>query len=170
MKRLLLLLGIAFLLASCGSTTRLTPEDIKAVTTAQIGESYDLVFSSAVSLLQSQGYLITDADKTTGFITASWQKDDKWAPYFKIIFGSATESSTAQASVFLQPLRGDLTEVKLTIYRGEVRSELTGEQPTESKTVMNSMVQNVNVYQNWFDALEKEVADRKVLMRQVSGD
>lgn len=170
MKRLLLLLGIAFLLASCGSTTRLTPEDIKAVTTAQIGESYDLVFSSAVSLLQSQGYLITDADKTTGFIAASWQQDEKLAPYLKIIFGSATESSTAQASVFLQPLRDDLTEVKLTIYRGEVRSDLIGESQVESKTVTNNMVQNVDVYQNWFDALETEVANRKALMRQVSGN
>ena len=133
MKKITLLFLTSFLLISCGTFKRLTPEEIKAMTTTHINENYDLVFSSTVSLVQSQGFLITDADKTTGFIIASRQEDDNLAIVSKILFGSATESSTAQASFFIQKLRDDLTEVKLTLYQGYVSSDLIGESQTETK-------------------------------------
>ncbi len=170
MKKLFLLLSIVTLLASCGTSKQLTPAEIKAMTTIQINESYDLVFSSTVSFLQSQGFLITNADKATGFITASWQEDNNLAIFSKIFFGSATESSTAHTSVFIQKLRDDLTEVKLTLYQGKVESDLIGESQTESKTVTNSLVRRAETYQNWFDALKKEVENRKALLQQYSGD
>ena len=86
----------------------------------------------------------------------------------KSFFGSATESSTAQASFFIQKLRDDLTEVKLTLYQGYVSSDLIGESQTETKTVTNSIVTKPKVYQNWFTALEKEVESRKAMMQQSS--
>lgn len=168
MKKIKLLFLTSFLLISCGTFKHLTPEEIKAMTTTYINENYDLVFSSAVSLVQSQGFLITDADKTTGFIIASRQEDNDLAIVSKILFGSATESSTAQASFFIQKLRDDLTEVKLTLYQGDVSSDLIGESQTESKTVTNSIVTKPKVYQNWFAALEKEVENRKAMMQQSS--
>ncbi|HJD10083.1 MAG TPA: hypothetical protein H9922_02840 [Candidatus Phocaeicola caecigallinarum] len=168
MKKIKLLFLTSFLLISCGTFKHLTPEEIKAMTTTYINENYDLVFSSAVSLVQSQGFLITDADKTTGFIIASRQEDNDLAIVSKILFGSATESSTAQASFFIQKLRDDLTEVKLTLYQGNVSSDLIGESQTESKTVTNSIVTKPKVYQNWFAALEKEVENRKAMMQQSS--
>ena len=86
MKKITLLFLTSFLLISCGTFKRLTPEEIKAMTTTHINENYDLVFSSTVSLVQSQGFLITDADKTTGFIIASRQEDDNLAIVSKILF------------------------------------------------------------------------------------
>ena len=170
MKKLFLLLSIVALLASCGTSKQLTPAEIKAMTTTQINESYDLVFSSAVSFLQSQGFLITDADKATGFITASKQDDNNLALVSKILLGSATESYTVQTSIFIQKLRDGLTEVKLTLYQGKVESDLIGESQTESKTVTNSLVKKAKTYQSWLDALKKEVENRKALLQQYSGD
>lgn len=49
-----LFLIITILLSSCISHKTLTPAEIKIMTTKQYEENYDLVFSSALSLIQSQ--------------------------------------------------------------------------------------------------------------------
>ena len=69
MKRYILFLPILFILTSCGVSQKvLSPTEIKMMTTKQFEANYDLVFSSAISLLQSEGFLINKTDKTTGII------------------------------------------------------------------------------------------------------
>ena len=58
MKRYILFLPILFILTSCGVSQKvLSPTEIKMMTTKQFEANYDLVFSSAISLLQSEGFL-----------------------------------------------------------------------------------------------------------------
>ena len=53
MKRYILFLPILFILTSCGVSQKvLSPTEIKMMTTKQFEANYDLVFSSAISLLQ----------------------------------------------------------------------------------------------------------------------
>ena len=57
MKRYILFLPILFILTSCGVSQKvLSPTEIKMMTTKQFEANYDLVFSSAISLLQSEGF------------------------------------------------------------------------------------------------------------------
>lgn len=59
MKKYIVFLPILFILMSCGtSKPALSPAEIKLMTTKQFEADYNLVFGSAISLLQSEGFLI----------------------------------------------------------------------------------------------------------------
>ncbi|WP_272961065.1 hypothetical protein [Barnesiella viscericola] len=133
------------------------------MTTKQFEADYNLVFSSAISLLQSEGFLINSTDKESGLITASKQIDNKNADWQMALLGSATEASTSQASFFIQPLNDSLTEVKFTLYEGSVTSTLS--QFSKSTRNKNSMVEDPTIYANWFNNLRSEIERRKALMQ-----
>ena len=163
MKKYIVFLPILFILMSCGtSKPALSPAEIKLMTTKQFEADYYLVFGSAISLLQSEGFLINSTDKESGLITASKQIDNKNADWQMALLGSATEASTSQASFFIQPLNDNLTEVKFTLYEGSVTSTLN--QFSKSTRNKNSMVEDPTIYANWFNNLRSEIERRKALM------
>jgi hypothetical protein len=163
MKKYIVFLPILFILMSCGtSKPALSPAEIKLMTTKQFEADYNLVFGSAISLLQSEGFLINSTDKESGLITASKQIDNKNADWQMALLGSATEASTSQASFFIQPLNDNLTEVKFTLYEGSVTSTLN--QFSKSTRNKNSMVEDPTIYANWFNNLRSEIERRKALM------
>ena len=65
-------------LTSC-ATKMITksPQEVKAMTTKQYETNKSLVFKSAISLLQSESYLVEDANETTGLIRASKRIENK---------------------------------------------------------------------------------------------
>ena len=143
MKRYILFLPILFILTSCGVSQKvLSPTEIKMMTTKQFEANYDLVFSSAISLLQSEGFLINNTDKTTGLITANKQIDNKNADLQMFLIGTATEASTSQASFS-----------SYNQYSGK------------STTNKNSMVEDATIYANWFNNLRSEIERRKALIQ-----
>ena len=159
MKRYILFLPILFILTSCGVSQKvLSPTEIKMMTTKQFEANYDLVFSSAISLLQSEGFLINNTDKTTGLITANKQIDNKNAGLQMFLIGTATEASTSQA------LNDELTEVKFTLYEGSVSSSYN-QYSGKSTTNKNSMVEDATIYANWFNNLRSEIERRKALIQ-----
>lgn len=163
MKKYIVFLPILFILMSCGtSKPALSPAEIKLMTTKQFEADYNLVFGSAISLLQSEGFLINSTDKESGLITASKQIDNKNADWQMALLGSATEASTSQASFFIQPLNDNLTEVKFTLYEGSVTSTLN--QFSKSTRNKNSLVEDPTIYANWFNNLRSEIERRKALM------
>ena len=163
MKKYIVFLPILFILMSCGtSKPALSPAEIKLMSTKQFEADYNLVFGSAISLLQSEGFLINSTDKESGLITASKQIDNKNADWQMALLGSATEASTSQASFFIQPLNDNLTEVKFTLYEGSVTSTLN--QFSKSTRNKNSMVEDPTIYANWFNNLRSEIERRKALM------
>lgn len=154
-----------FMLFSCGTAVKtLNPTEIKMMTTKQMEADYDMVFASAISLLQSEGFLVTSTDKETGLINASKQVDNKNAELHKLLLGAAKEASTSQVSFFIQGFNKDLTEVKLTIYEGSINSSISGF-GIENKSTKNSMVQDATIYTTWFNNLRAEIERRKALMQ-----
>ncbi len=158
-----LFLVITILLTSCISHKTLTPTEIKIMTTKQYEENYDLVFSSALSLIQSEGFLITNTDKSTGLINANKQIDNKNAGWQMALVGTAKEASTAQLTFFIQQLNDHLTEVKMTIYEGSVTSS-TGSWGIKNTSTKNNMVEDAEVYATWFNNLGAEIGRRKALL------
>lgn len=160
-KYIILLLVVSQI--SCGVTQTLSSSDIKIMTTKQYEAAYDMVFLASVSLLQSEGFLVNNADKETGIINASKQVDNEKAALTKLFLGTAQEASTSQVSFFIQPLNETLTEVKLTIYEGGVYSTESS-YGTWHSTSKNSMVKDANVYGMWFNNLRAEIERRKALL------
>lgn len=164
MKKFLFLIAACIAFISCGTTKQLNPTEIKMMTTKQLDADYNMVFSSAISLLQSEGFLISNTDKETGLINAYKQIDNKYATLNKFLWGAAKEANTAQVAFLVQKLNENLSEVKLTIYEGSVYS-IVGDSGIESKTNKNSMVQDAQVYNNWFNNLRAEIERRKALIQ-----
>lgn len=165
MKKIIIMLFCGFMFFSCGTTVRtLTPAEIKIMTTKQMEADYDMVFTSTISLLQSEGFLVSSTDKETGLINAFKQVDNKNAELHKFLWGSAIEASTSQVSVFIQGLNKELTEVKLTIYEGSINSSM-GVYGVENKSTKNSMVQDATIYAAWFNNLRAEIERRKALLQ-----
>ena len=71
MKKIFFILMAGILLAACSTSKVLTSEEIRTMTTRIIQADRDIVFTSALSLLQSEGFLINNTDKETGLINAS---------------------------------------------------------------------------------------------------
>lgn len=159
----ILLLFCSFMMFSCGTTVKtLNPTEIKMMTTKQMEADYDMVFLSAISLLQSEGFLISSTDKETGIINAYKQVDNPNANLSKFLWGYAKEATTSQISFFIQALNKELTEVKLTIYSGSITSSEFG---SKNKTQKNSMVQDATIYTAWFNNLKTEIERRKALLQ-----
>ena len=164
MKKFFILLFCSSLFLSCGTTVKtLNPAEIKMMTTKQMEADYDMVFTSVISLLQSEGFLISSTDKETGLINAFKQVDNKNADLQKFLLGSAKEASTSQVSFFIQALNKELTEVKLTIYEGSINTSIGGF-GIENKSTKNSMVQDAAIYTAWFNNLRAEIERRKALL------
>ena len=164
MKRILFLVMLPLLLFSCGTQKTLTPNELKIMTTRQIEANYSLAFSSVISLLQSAGFLVTNTDRESGIINANKHVDNKNAAVQRFFLGSSTDATTAQVAVFIQPVNEDLSEVKLTIYEGSI-STTNGQWGIQNKSTKNSMVQEAEVYNTWFNNLRAEVARRKALLQ-----
>jgi hypothetical protein len=153
---------IFILLCSCAPTRQLTPAQIRSMTTTQYDADYETTYRSAISLLQSEGFLIEASNRKDGLINASKRIDNKNAAAQRFWYGASKDASLATVVFYIEELYWDLTEVKLTIYAGSISSSLSywGSKSTDTKS---SMVQNPKIYDNWFYNLEVEIERRKAL-------
>ena len=135
---------------SCSSTKVLSPTEIKLMTTKQYEESYEMVFKSAMSLLQSEQFVIEETDFDTGLIIAT-----------KNIFQKKTATLT-KGSIIIDKINEDLTEVKLTIYSGEEKTR-RGYYGSKNKTKIEQMIEEPEFYNKWFNKLYAEIERRKAL-------
>ena len=161
MRKVFFILMTGILLAACGTPAKvLTSDEIRTMTTRIIQADYDMTFTSALSLLQSEGFLINNTDKETGLINASKQEDASNATLNKILWGSATEAYTTKAVFLIIKLNDRLTEVKLTMYQGSINTFID-DSWSENQTEENRMVQNADIYRLWLNNLEAEIARRE---------
>lgn len=165
MKKTLYILtfGVALLLTSC-ATTMITksPQEVKAMTTKQFEIEKDLVFKSAISLLQSESYFVEDANKETGLIRASKRIENKNAAMQRALWGSSKDANTSKASFYIEDINPELTEVKITLYEGSESTSNAG-WGRQNKETNEKMVYEPEIYNNWFNSLRAEIERRKAL-------
>jgi predicted small lipoprotein YifL len=150
-------------LTSC-ATKMITksPQEVKAMTTKQYETNKSLVFKSAISLLQSESYLVEDANETTGLIRASKRIENKNAAMQRALWGSSKDANTSKVSIYIEDLNSELSEVKITLYEG-AESTSSGYWGTKNKQNNESMVYEPEIYNNWFNSLRAEIERRKAL-------
>lgn len=143
---LLLLLAVF----SLGYSQKKNSQDIKLMSSKQFETNKDLVFKSVISLLQSEGYLVENANKDTGLINA-YKKN-----------GNNRKSLTSKVVFYIEEFNQELSEVKLTIYEGKESSYygLYGERYKKNK---ENMIEKPEVYNTWFNNLRAEIERRRAL-------
>ena len=157
MKKYFLVIAILGLFFACASIQNLTPTQIQAMTTKQFEENYETTFRSTLSLVQAEGFIIDDANKETGIIKANKRIDHSKKR-------KEIDATTAKITFYMEELNPNLTEVKLTIYEGTIKTSHTGYYVrTKSTDVKESMLMDAQIYTTWFNNLQKEIERRKAV-------
>lgn len=160
MKKVLFIMAAVLTLVSCGSTKQLTQEEIRTMTTHQYNAGYDQVFSATMSLLQSEGFMITNTDKSTGLINGNREVHNSKSGWGLVLLGTATTSTHAKISIFIEEITPELTEVSMSLYEGHTDTSIDG-YLHRSQSTFNKMVQNPEVYKIWFGNLGLEIDRRR---------
>lgn len=164
MKKLILFVSIAFVFSSCATQmVTKSPAEVKMMTTKQFETNQDVVFRSAISLLQSESYIIHQADKETGLINASKRIENKNAGLQRALIGSSKDANTSKAMFYIEAINADRTEIKITMYEGS-ESSSNGYWGSVNKDVKEKMIYEPLVYNEWFNSLQAEIERRKALM------
>ena len=136
----LLSLILLFSLTSCATKmVQLSPQEVKMMTTKQFETNKHLVFKSAISLLQSESYLIEDANESTGLIRANKRIENKNATSQRFWTGSSKDANTSKVSFYIEDINPELSEVKITLYEG-AESTSYGYWGNKNKDTNESMV------------------------------
>ena len=123
--------------------------EIKLMTMKQYDVSFDDVYKSALSLLQSEQFSIEQTDMNTGLIIAT-----------KNVY-TKKRSSLLKIVIMADKLNESLTEVKVTANAGEERKTDNGYRQKIKK--VEGMVEDAEFYNEWFTKLQAEIARRQAL-------
>jgi hypothetical protein len=152
MKKIYYSLALTFLLSCSSVVPELSASQIKMMTTKQYETGKEMVFKSSISLLQSEGYLIENANTETGLINA-----------YKRIEVSRKLSRKSKATFYVEEFNAALTEVKITFYEGTIAIKNDGySKRAEEK---ESMLKTPDIYNSWFNNLRAEIERRKALTK-----
>ena len=164
MKRIITLFIVISFLGSCATKmVTKSPAEVKLMTTKQYEVNQDLVFKSVISLLQSESFIIHQADKETGLINASKRLENKNAGLQRALIGTSKDANTSKAMFYIESINAERTEVKITMYEGS-ESSSSGYWGTVNKNVKEKMIYEPQVYQEWFHSLQAEIERRKALL------
>jgi hypothetical protein len=165
MKKISIFLFTITLLSSC-ATKMITksPTEVKILTTKQFDAEQSLVFKSAISLLQSESYIVDRADVAVGIINANKRIENKNANIQQALWGSSRDANTSKAMFYVEGINDSLTEVKITLYEG-AESTNYNDSGHVNKNTKERMIYDSAVYQGWFQSLQAEIERRKALGR-----
>lgn len=156
---------IVFSFTSCATKmVTKSPQEVKMMTTKQFETNKDLVFKSVISLLQSESYLIEDANVSTGLIRANKRLENKNAKMQRFLWGASKDANTSKVSFYIEELNPELSEVKITLYEGSESTSI-GYWGGRNKDTNESMVYDAEIYNQWFNNLRAEIERRKALTR-----
>ena len=116
-SRLILPLILSIVLVSCVSqplAPTMTPLEIQALQSREYESTKEVVFPSVLSVLQDEGYTITNADIQTGLISAeSPATSDTGNDFWSDLFSSdVTTNSQTKVTAFIEQI-GDTTNARL---------------------------------------------------------
>jgi len=139
-----------------------SPQEVKMMTTRQFESNKDLVFKALISLIQSESYLIEDANENVGLIKASKRLENKNAKMQRFWFGSSRDANTSKLSIYIEEFNSNLSEVKITLYEGAETTSNSG-WGINNKNASMKMVYDAEIYNQWFNNLRAEIERRKAL-------
>ncbi|MCY4460885.1 MAG: hypothetical protein OXC26_10910 [Albidovulum sp.] len=149
MKKLFSLLFVTLLLSGCfNNEPTLTPLEIQSMQSRSYEADQGVVFASVVSVFQDLGYVIKDADATSGFISA--ESSTKSDAATQIFLGIAKMEQTL-ATAYVEPI-GNRTSVRVNFVESIRSSSTYGQSDREDRPILD-----VNLYQNAFERIENAI-------------
>lgn len=118
----------------------------------------EVLFPSVVTVLQDSGYRISEADRSSGFISGLGSAEQKLT--YNIWFGLGKKKTVPVVSAFIEQRGKNITRVRLSFVMSKAKSRenLSDETP----------ITDPAVYQDAFDRIEKEVFIRQAMMAETT--
>ena len=146
----------------------MTPLEKQALQTREFDVGYQAAFSATLSVFQDLSYIVDDADKETGFITARGRYEpDKASGLLQRLehFLSDTEEASIQATAFVESITAGRTRVRVnmvaTVKKSFETAPADGTHTTRhSKTDMFELTEPGR-YQRFFERLDAAIFIRR---------
>lgn len=152
LKLLLTAFTMTLLTACMQQVPTMTPLEIQSMQTRSFNATYNVTFSSTMSVFQDLGYTVNSADKDTGLISAESATDSNAAALF--LTGTSVTNQT-KATAFIEKIRGK-TLVRLNFVQKVETSSGYGRQNRNDKPILDTQI-----YQNAFERIENAIFLRK---------
>ncbi len=149
------ILSTLFSLSACQTGPKLSPMQKRQITTRVLEGTYNNAFGATMTVLQDHEYVIKQATKETGLITAEVSRDSGfWAKMASNNNGISSNAGTqVEVSATFSKLNPSTTEVRLAIQE-KVYNSVGG--VTRSKQILEQ-----EVFQTLFNDIKVEVKRRE---------
>jgi len=152
LKLLLTAFTMALLTACMQQAPTMTPLEIQSMQTRSFNATYNVTFSSTMSVFQDLGYTVNSADKDTGLISAESATDSSAAALF---WTGTSVTNQTKATAFIEKIRGK-TLVRLNFVQKVETFSGYGRQDRNDKPILDTQI-----YQNAFERIENAIFLRK---------
>lgn len=152
---------ISLLLTGCATTgPKLSPMQIRQITTREIEGSYENVYRATLTIVQDNGYIIKNTDMDSGLITAMVDREtSKTSQFWQTFFLGyiANKSTVIELSCMVNTLNEIRQQVRLNIQETNM-SQFGG------KNVIKQ-IYDPEVYEGLFNDITIEVKRREAIKR-----
>jgi len=153
------------ILVSCAPTPKLSPMQIRQVTTRMYETDYETCYRATLTVLQDQGYIIKDTDMESGHILARVDRQTKGGSQFAqaLLFGYVSDKGTEyELSAMVDKLSETATEIRINIEKVKYgqSSVFSGTSKQSSKRIYDA-----KLFQDLFNDIGIEIKRREAIKR-----
>ncbi len=153
----------AIVLVGCAVGPKLSPMQMREITTQLINGAYEDTYRSALTVLQDQGYIIKNTDMESGLIMAQVDRATSGGSQFTqaLFLGYVADKGTdVEVSCVVNKISNTNTEIRINIQETNYgqSSWLSGTSKQKVKQIYEP-----ELYRNLFNAVELEVKRRQAI-------
>ena len=153
---ILILLTLGLYACATTSAPQLTSLEIQAVQTREFEVSKDISFGAVVTVFQDLGYIIDNADKDSGFVTAR-SATKNTAGFFDFLAGVTSSTSTG-VSAYIDGLREDYTRIRLNFVNATSKSGQYGQSQRA-----DNIIYDAAIYEHAFEKISEAIFIRQAI-------
>jgi hypothetical protein len=127
-------------ISACATPKKIAPTSlqIQAFQSKEFEANKSVVFGSVLSVFQDLGYIVSSADKETGFITAASPAGNK-TNFWEALGGVSTSAHT-KATAFIEEIRPGFSTVRLNFVDAKKTSSMYGQSSDNDKPILEPIV------------------------------
>jgi hypothetical protein len=135
-----LLACFAFAFEGCATAPKVAPTSLQlqSFQSKEFETSKVIAFGSVLSVFQDLGYIVSSADKETGFITAASPAGNKTG--FWEALGGTSSSGQTKATAFVEDIRPGFASIRLNFVEAKHLSSMYGQTTDNDKPILEPKV------------------------------
>ena len=156
-------LALSFAACSGSSKPQLSPMQVRELTTKLYESDYEIIFRSALTVFQDQGYIIKNTDMSSGLILAYADRKTAFGSqlFSALMLGYVAHKGTdIEVSCMLSKISDTSSELRMNIREAKYgqSSMLSGTSKTDTH-----LIRDPKIYKALFDQIGVEIKRREAI-------